>query len=61
MQELFTRVNKVPPLKYSDRQFLMDSFTRLEEGGNIYSRYYENFYKVNLRGEEPMPLDYGYS
>ncbi|MCB0745368.1 MAG: hypothetical protein KDC67_15780 [Ignavibacteriae bacterium] len=39
----------------------MDSFLRLEAGGNSYSRWYENFYRVQLRGQEIMPLDYGYS
>lgn len=49
------------PENYFDKEWLMDSFLRLEAGGNSYSRWYENFYRVQLRGQEIMPLDYGYS
>lgn len=47
------------PQSYKDRQWFIDSWTRLENGGNWYSRWYENFYrkKWGLRKKE---LDYGF-
>lgn len=47
------------PTNYVERMWWDDSFLRIESGGNIYSRWYENIYK--RRANKPLTeLDYGY-
>lgn len=47
------------PKTYADRQWYYDSWTRLENGGNIYSRWYENIYRIR-QGLPIKKLDYGH-
>ena len=47
------------PQSYKDRQWFIDSWTRLENGGNWYSRWYENYYRKKW-GLPKKPLDYGH-
>lgn len=49
----------IAPKHYKEKQWFFDSWARLENGGNWYSRWYENYYrkKWNLPIKE---LDYGY-
>lgn len=47
------------PRNYQERKWYMDSFSRLESGGNLYSRWYENTYKRRWK-EKIMEMDYGY-
>lgn len=47
------------PQSYKDRQWFIDSWTRLENGGNWYSRWYENYYRKRW-GLPKKVLDYGH-
>jgi len=33
------------PTNFKERTWLQDSWTRIESGGNVYTRWYENFYR----------------
>jgi hypothetical protein len=47
------------PKHWHERQWYMDSFWRLETGGNLFSNWYENFYR-HRQGRKLVDLDYGY-
>jgi hypothetical protein len=47
------------PQNYKEKQWFFDSWVRLENGGNWYSRWYENQYR-KMRKLTIKPLDYGY-
>jgi hypothetical protein len=55
----FAKKNDIKlPNNYKERDWLEDSWTRLEQGGNTYSRWYENHFR-KLKGLSFKPLDYG--
>jgi hypothetical protein len=47
------------PTDFKQREWLQDSWLRLEGGGNVYTRWYENCYR-NFKKLPVKPLDYGY-
>ena len=49
----------VGPTNYKERMWFEDSFLRLESGGNIYSKWYQNLYR-RRSGREAVELDYGH-
>ena len=64
-EELLERVKKElppeerPPLTYHDKNWTYDSWTRIESGGNIFSRWYENKYRA-WQNRPFLELDYGH-
>jgi hypothetical protein len=51
--------NRYAPTDFKLREWFEDSWVRLEEGGNPYTRWYENTYR-KFRHIEPLQLDMGY-
>lgn len=47
------------PKTFAERQWYFDSWTRLENGGNLYTRWYENIYRIR-QGLPKRALDYGH-
>ena len=51
--------NRYAPVHFKQREWFEDSWVRLEEGGNPYTRWYENTYR-KYKQIEPLQLDMGY-
>ena len=51
--------NRYAPVHFKQREWFEDSWVRLEEGGNPYTRWYENTYR-KFKQIEPLQLDMGY-
>jgi len=51
--------NRYAPIDFKQREWFEDSWVRLEEGGNPYTRWYENTYR-KYKQMEPLQLDMGY-
>jgi hypothetical protein len=51
--------NRYAPIDFKQREWFEDSWVRLEEGGNPYTRWYENTYR-KYKQIEPLQLDMGY-
>jgi len=52
-------LNQYAPTSFKEREWLLDCWTRLENGGNLYTRWYENYYR-EMRNLPLKPLDYGF-
>lgn len=58
MIEISKKLKVKLPNNYKEREWLEDGWTRLEQGGNWYSRWYENYFR-RKKGLLDKPLDYG--
>lgn len=59
LYDFLKKTNQYAPKHFGEREWLQDSWIRLENGGNLYTRWYENYYR-NLRNLPLKPLDYGF-
>jgi hypothetical protein len=59
LHKQLTALGKYSPRDFKEREWLQDSWTRVESGGNIYTRWYENYYR-SLKKLPLQDLDYGY-